>query len=400
MFIDKETTKKALKLTLGREYFNPRRFAFQATFAPLFGAILSFDALGRALDDIVHPEYKDADISAPIFIMAAPRSGTTLLHRLMSLDEQFTYYTLWQTLFPTLVAYHAADALKRLDDLTGNILDTIQNRLAEHWFRGWEGIHQTRFDHAEEDEGTFFLQFATPSIWLIWPFVKELEHVAFIDQRNVRSKFAKVFKGTLKRHMWWAQRKNGKKTFLAKNVFLAGRLGIVTDVAPDARFVNIVRHPYHTIGSLMSFFTVPWRYHSPDIAIDGPQSRAFADIAMKYALTIHRFMQELPEERGITIFYEDLIDNPEREILKIYDRFGMTAGDAFRKDLHDAVTAHRSYESSHDYSLEDFGLSETLIYTSLKEIFDAYDLPRHPDADPPFQNDTTTSDDKKNAALA
>lgn len=381
MFVDKNTTKKALKLTFGKDYFHWRRFAFQATFAPLFGAILSVDKLGRSLDEKLHPEYKDADISAPIFIMAAPRSGTTLLHRLMSLDDQFTYYTLWQTLFPTLTAYKTAELLKSLDDRTGNILDRIQEGLAKHWFRGWEGIHETRFDHAEEDEGTFFLQFATPSVWLIWPFVKELAHVAFIDQSEQRSDFAKVFRGTLQRHMWYVQRNHGKKTFLAKNVFLAGRLGIVTDVAPDARFINIVRHPYRTVGSLMSFFTVPWRYHSPDIEMDGPQSKEFAKISMAYARTIHRFMQTLPPERGITIFYKDLIENPEREILKIYDRFGLDASEEFKQRLHQAVTEHKTYASNHSYNLEDFGLNEDYIYNELQEIFDAYNLPRHPDPD-------------------
>lgn len=379
MFVDKQTTKRALKLTFGRDYFNWRRFAFQATFAPLFGAILSFDKLGRHLDEKLHPEFKDTELSAPIFIMASPRSGTTLLHRLMSLDDQFTYYTLWQTLFPTLIAYRAADLLQTLDAKTGHILDRIQEGLAKHWFRGWDGIHETRFDHAEEDEGTFFLQFATPSVWLIWPFVEELRHVAFIDQRNVRAKFADVFRGTLQRHMWYVQKKHGQKTFLAKNVFLAGRLGIVTDVAPDARFINIVRHPYRTVGSTMSFFTVPWRYHSPDIDIDGPQSKAFAQVSFEYARTVHRFMQTLPPERGITIFYNDLIENPEREILKIYERFGLEASEQFRQRLHDAVSAHRNYASNHNYCLSDFGLTEDEIYHELKEIFDAHDLPRYPE---------------------
>lgn len=381
MFVDKETTKKALKLTFGKNYFHWRRFAFQATFAPLFAAILSVDKIGRQIDDIKYPDYKNVDIDAPIFIMAAPRSGTTFLHRLMSLDEQFTYYTLWQTLFPTLVAYRAADALKKLDNHTGNILHQVQENLAKHWFRGWDGIHETRFDHAEEDEGTFLLQLATPSIWLIWPFIEELKHVAFIDQRPVREKFAQVFRGTLQRHMWHQERTHGKKTFLAKNVFLAGRLGVVTDVAPNARFINIVRHPYRTVGSLMSFFTVPWRYHSPDIKIDGPQSKAFAKISMEYARTTHRFMQTLPPERGITILYKDLIENPEREILKIYERFGLHASEQFRHALHQAVSEHRSYTSSHDYKLEDFGLNEDFIYNELKEIFDAHNLPRHPDPD-------------------
>lgn len=100
---------------------------------------------------------------------------------------------------------------------------------------------------------------------------------------------------------------------------------------------------------------------------------------MDYALTVHRFMNELPPERGITIQYADLIKNPEREINKIYERFGLEASEQFRKDLHYAVTSHSRYASRHDYQLSDYGLSEDLVYDRLKEIFDAHDLPRHPD---------------------
>lgn len=376
MFIDRDTVKTALKLTFGRKYFHPRRFAFQAAIAPIFSAIWVADYVGRKLDDRFFPEYESADVGQPIFIMASPRSGTTFLHRLMSLDEQFTSYTLWQTMLPTLMAYEAMDGLKRLDSKTGNLLDKTQDAIARYVFRGWEGIHKTRFDEAEEDEAIFTLQLSTPSVMLSWPFVEELSRVAYVDQLPTREKLSEFFLGTMKRHMWHAQRDGQKKTLLAKNVLLAGRLGVVTDAAPDARFVNIVRHPYRTVGSLMSFFTTPWRYHSPDIAMDGPQSRAFAKLAMEYALTVHRFMQELPPERGITIMYTDLIADPEKEILKIYDRFGLKASEQFRAALHEAVSEHRQYSSGHEYSLEEFGLTEDLVYEELKEIFDAYNLDR------------------------
>lgn len=380
MFIDKTTTKKLFKLTFGKKYFHPRRMAFYALCFTPYTTVWFLDAIGRALDEKLFPEYKDTEVGEPIYIMASPRSGTTLLHRLMSLDTQFTSYSLWQTLLPTLSAYKSVDALAKLDQRLGRPLDKLQNAAATYFFRGWDGIHTTRFNEAEEDEGIFALHMATPSIWLAWPFIDELDRVAYIDQLDVRDEISEFYRGTIKRHMWHEEQQGNDKTLLLKNVFNAGRLGVITDAAPNARFVNIVRHPYRTIGSLMSFFTVPWRYHSPDIAIDGPQAQKFARVALDYALTTHRFMKELPPERGITIRYEDLIENPEREILKIYDRFGLEASETFKRTLHDAVSEHRNYKSKHSYSLEDFGLSQDLVYNELKEIFDDYDLPRHPES--------------------
>lgn len=378
MFIDTTTTKKLFKLTFGKDYFHPRRIAFYALCAVPYTSVWLMDAAGRALDEKLFPAFRETEVGEPIFIMASPRSGTTLLHRLMSLDTQFTSYTLWQTLLPTLTAYKVVDKLSELDARLGRPLDRLQDAAARYFFRGWDGIHKTRFNEAEEDEGIFALHMASPSVWFAWPFVKELSRIAYIDELDIRDKAAAFYRGTIQRHMWHEEQQGHDKTLLLKNVFNAGRLGIITDAAPNARFINIVRHPYRTVGSLMSFFTVPWQYHSPDIALDGPEAQEFARVAMNYALTTHRFMKELPPERGITIRYEDLIEDPEREILKIYEHFGLEASEAFKQTLHKAVTDHRRYASTHAYSLEDFGLSEDQVYHELKEIFDDWDLPRHP----------------------
>src|SRR5690625_2221737 len=115
MFIDTTTTKKLFKLTFGKDYFHPRRIAFYALCAVPYTSVWLMDAAGRALDEKLFPAFHETEVGEPIFIMASPRSGTTLLHRLMSLDTQFTSYTLWQTLLPTLTAYKVVDKLSELD---------------------------------------------------------------------------------------------------------------------------------------------------------------------------------------------------------------------------------------------------------------------------------------------
>jgi hypothetical protein len=294
----------------------------------------------------------------------------------MSLDQQFTSLKLWQTMMPTITVYKVVQALNALDSKAGNFLSERQERLAEDTFAVWDGIHKTRFDESEEDEASFVLAMATPSVWMGVPFIDELSELAYVDQSDARDQLVRYFRGTVKRHLY-ATRENGKaKRLLAKNVLLAGRLGIVEEAAPDSRYVQIIRHPYDTLASWLSFFTAPWEIHSPEIPKDGEEVRKFAEICLDYAITVHRFMEELPEERGITIYYQDLVDDPEAQIEKIYDRFGLEFSEKFRQNLREVIEAERGYTSSHDYSLEEYGLSEDFVYERIKEIFDAYDLPK------------------------
>ncbi len=201
MFIDKKTLAQAVKLTFKKGYFHPRRFAFITAITPLYMAVRALDSTGRWMDDVFFDAYKDTDIGEPIFIMASPRSGTTLLHRLMSLDDQFTSYSLWQTILPTLTAYKAVDGLTKLDGALGSPLDKIQEAAAKYLFRGWEGIHETRFNQAEEDEAIFALQLGTPAVWLAWPFVEELPRPGYIDRLDTREQYARFLEGTTRRHM-------------------------------------------------------------------------------------------------------------------------------------------------------------------------------------------------------
>src|SRR5690625_1788411 len=131
MFIDTTPPKKLFKLTFVKRYFHPCRTAFLGLCAVPYTSVWLMDAASRALDEKLFPAFHETEVGEPIFIMASPRSGTTLLHRLMSLDTQFTSYTLWQTLLPTLTAYKVVDKLSELDARLGRPLDRLQDARSE-----------------------------------------------------------------------------------------------------------------------------------------------------------------------------------------------------------------------------------------------------------------------------
>ena len=81
------------------------RLATTAWVAPVFMGLRQTASLFRALDEVVYPEYRAQKVERPVFVFANPRSGTTLAHRLISMDQDvFTTVKLYQTIFPSVAA--------------------------------------------------------------------------------------------------------------------------------------------------------------------------------------------------------------------------------------------------------------------------------------------------------
>ncbi|MCK5354333.1 MAG: sulfotransferase, partial [Methyloprofundus sp.] len=68
----------------------------------LFRLIVTFF---QALDYILFPGFWRQEVKQPVFILSNPRSGSTFLHRMLEKDQQFTYLSLWQSLFNSITIY-------------------------------------------------------------------------------------------------------------------------------------------------------------------------------------------------------------------------------------------------------------------------------------------------------
>ena len=82
-------------------------------FVPL---VASFHAVCFFLDGILFPGLHRVRVRAPVFLVGHARSGTTLLHRLMSRDaERFSSFLLYELYFPSLLQKKAIRALAAFD---------------------------------------------------------------------------------------------------------------------------------------------------------------------------------------------------------------------------------------------------------------------------------------------
>jgi hypothetical protein len=377
VYSDFETMLKMLKVANSPSTFAPRRALFADSLVATVLLVGAANRLAERIDDVLYPQQHQQPLGKPVFIVAAPRSGTTFLHRLMSRDEQFTTFKLVQSFFPTISGYRAIEAVKRLNDAVGGVFSRLSKAADKSYFGAWEGIHDTGLNQDEEDEALWALAFATPAIWLVLPFPEQFDHLRFVDKlpADKRDKLVAHYRGCVQRHLFT----HPGKTLLGKNVLLPGRFELVTRALPDARFIHILRHPYEAVPSTMSLFTVPWRWHSPKLPLDGSEARALAQLTIDYYKFLHQKQLESDragDHRFFSLTYPSLLADPVSRIGEIYERFELSMTPELDAQLRRDVEQQRNYNSQHTYSLEQFGLTREYVYSELAELFDYYGFAR------------------------
>ena len=371
LYIDQTTLRDALAISRRTAEERPLRAALAEAIAGILRGMGAIVDAARRFDRRAYEDLAEVEVDEPVFIVAAPRSGTTFLHRLMCLDRRFFHLKLYQTLLPAVSLFRLIDTADGLDTVLGEPLASTLDRLEAVIFGGWEEIHPLGFDRAEEDEGLFVLTLLSAGLYLLFPEIDELPRPWALDdlEGETRRRVMDFYEGSLARVKYVEGR---EKRFLGKTVLVPGRLHSLLERFPDARFIHLVRHPYRTVPSFVSMFRRPWYTHSPDIADDSPETRRLADLVIDYYRRMHAAKSQLGDSQVTTVAFDDLVDEPKGTIERLYDWLDLRIRPDFEWRLDAELRERRDYSSSHDYSLEQFGLTRAEIRDRLPEIFEAH----------------------------
>lgn len=377
MFFNYRSFFKALRLSLIEEPFRLRRWAYVIFFTGLFLLFRGLVLVGRALDHVFTPRFRREPVSQPVFIIAPPRSGTSFLQKLLSLDEErFVHHKMYQTIFPSVTFQRLFDGFLRLDAALGNPLARLVASREHGWFGGWDEMHRMRLAEPEEDHALFLYGFAGEAVFMLFPFVDELWEVGFPDALPAtdRRRLMAYYRSCLQRHAYAV----GKgRTLLLKSTCSSGAVQSLMEAFPDARFITISRHPAQSVASHVSLYVPVWQAHSPEIRDDGPVAKAYARLAVEWFRHLLAFGKRVAPEQYYRIDYRDLVQDPRAAIESLYRHFGWSIGAAFRTRLDAAANRQRNYQSRHAYSLEAFGLSHDWIESELGDVIEAYGLGRN-----------------------
>lgn len=153
-------------------------------------------------------------------------------------------------------------------------------------------------------------------------------------------------------------------------------IDLLFKVFPDARVVQTHRDPLEAIPSLASFvysFQIIASDDADAAEVGRHWARKFAN-GMCHTMAVR---EGLPPERFLDLWFSDTISKPLAEIEKIYDFAGMQLTQATHQAMAEWQQHNRrELRPPHDYTLEQFGLSEDGLKAMFVEYRDWFILGR------------------------
>jgi hypothetical protein len=144
---------------------------------------------------------------------------------------------------------------------------------------------------------------------------------------------------------------------------------------PDAKIIYLARTPLETLPSLASYMAY---YMEP--VYDADVAFPLLDLARTMIHHWYRYPLEVLDQASpdscIIVRYDDLVRDPEQTILDIYDRFGFDVSSEFARILKREAKKARDFESTHDYSLEQFGITREQVVEEYADIFERFGFDR------------------------
>lgn len=177
----------------------------------------------------------------PIFILGHWRSGTTHLHNLLCQDRRFGYVSALQVLAPHLF-YVAGESFKKLLRL-----GTPENRLVDNM--SWS------IDGPQEEE--MALGNMSPySLYHFWSFPQNAKQ--YFDRyaifKDVSSEEIEIWKEKYLEVIKTATFNMQGRRLVIKNPANTGRIPILLDLFPNAKFIFLHRDPYEVFLSTRNLY--------------------------------------------------------------------------------------------------------------------------------------------------
>jgi len=328
----------------------------QIALLPFFGA---YNSVMAGVENLLFGRKiaKTTIQAEPIFILGYWRSGTTLLHNLISEDPRFSYPTLYETVFP----WHFLST------------EAINTRLTA-WMvpksRPMDNM-ETHWRVPQEDE------FAICCMCLISPYTLPLR--PFDLQEWTRS-FRLDELSDKDRQRWMdtitlfmkklTVRQN--KPLVMKSPSHTYRVKQILELFPRAKFIHISRNPFDVFNSTMHLRTTLIGENTLGSPEHPGAEESIIETYLEAFRAYERDRHLIPAGNLSEVRYEDLVRNPLSEVGRIYEELQLGGFDDARVRLESKLANHREYKKN-KFSPDAYWQNE--VYQRCQEVYERFGYP-------------------------
>jgi hypothetical protein len=312
-----------------------------------------------------HPELAAMPVERPVFISGLPRTGTTLLHRLLGCEPRLRPLLSWEALTPAPLGEAQVGSGP---DPRMRLAETAERAL-RYLSPGSFAIHPVEADGYEEDVLLQDGSFMSPTVDATLPVPTYSAWLHATDQRPMYRYFRRLIQLLL----WQRQ-----GTYLGKTPHHLENLPTLLEVFPSARVIVTHRDPAVVVPSFCSMMAHARRIFSNDVNLHDV-GRQFHAKQLKGVSAAMSARSSLPAESFVDVHYADLMVDPMKEVRRIYDFLGYDLG----PETLEAMNAYRRQNPKdrrgvHRYGPEPFGLTREQLDSDFAPYRDHHGIAREP----------------------
>ncbi len=269
----------------------------------------------------------------PLFIIGHWRSGTTYLHNVLSHDRNLGYFSTFQAFFPGLflgsetllkpLMVHFIPEKRPMDDATIGADLPQEEEYAVCAFSPYSSYNSAIFPRNMKLYNKF---------------------VCFDDvSKKAINEWKKAYLYLLKKITLYRD----NKRLVLKNPVNTARIKLLLEMFPNAKFVHIYRNPYYVYSSMMKFLSIM----IPFFCIQKPPSIEEVEKMMMdlYEQTYRKYFKEkkyIPKENLVELSYEDFIQQPLKELKKIYTELHLDSFDKVVKAFSEYISSQTNVKTT------------------------------------------------------
>ncbi len=312
-----------------------------------------------------HPEIAEQEITAPIFILGMPRTGTTSLHELMALDSQFRVPLSWEVAHPfpppETASYRSDPRISQVDEELAGV---------DRLLPDFRHMHPMGAQLPQECVALFSHDFVS----MIFDVQFRLDEY---QRWLVQEDMGEVFRN----HRRWLQLLQWKcpgDTWVLKSPQYLWNIDDMLREYPDARVVQTHRDPVKVAMSIGSLVTT--------MRSLGSNSLDLARTTQAYADLLHfgteRTMSArdrglLGADRVIDVQFAEFRKGPVAALRGVYDYFGLSLDESVAQRMQAFLDSGSESErhGKHSYSLAESGLDLAAERARFADYQQAYNVP-------------------------
>ncbi|MBQ6639973.1 MAG: sulfotransferase [Saccharopolyspora sp.] len=307
-----------------------------------------------------HPEILEVRPVVAAEICGLPRTGSTLLHRLLATSPQLTSTMSWETTYPLPFPGEGPDAAER-------------KRRAQERMRAFlelspdcGDIHTVAWDEPEEDVILVDRSFTSMSFESFHWVPGYGDWLRTTDQTKAYDELRQWLQV-----LQWQQPARSGLRWILKSPHHLTAVGTVLDAFEDCSIVMTHRSPVRAVPSYASMVSNLSAQYSENVD-DAGLGRYWSD---RFVASLREFcaVREARPDRFVDVRFDALLDDPVAEALRVLRALGLSPGEGDRAAFESYVERDRaSRTAAHRYSPEGFGLSESQLERDFAFYREAY----------------------------